>query len=123
MSIQGRRRIGETIRLRINGCLIEGEGTDADGQFHLQGTYDPATQHVTITRRYSWTNEPNGLSVNIPFDYTGEWNGMMVSGVWRMRADPLERGPFEMWPNRDEDRLELAIELEEGKLLAGTIKS
>lgn len=111
-STQRRLKINETIRLLITKAKITGEGSDADGKFHLTGSYDPASQRVMLTRRYSWTVEPTQSSVGIAFDYEGRWDGAMVSGTWQERDDAVNRGTFEMWPDREEDREGLRIEIE-----------
>lgn len=113
MSIQGGRRLSEGIQLTIRDGRLWGEGTDVDGDFRLEGAYDPSSQVVRIVRRYTRTNRPYENPSWAAFDYEGTWDGTMVSGAWTERAYVENGGPFEMWPNREEDRLALAIEFEE----------
>lgn len=111
LSIQDGIRISESIRLSIRDGAISGSGVDKDGEFELQGFYKARFKQVMITRRYTWTTEPSQESAGIPFDYEGVWDGAMVHGRWHARSAPRYlNGPFEMWPYREEDRQELAIE-------------
>jgi hypothetical protein len=119
LSVQDGIRISEAIQLHISSGQIAGNGTDKDGDFELVGTYHERTQRVQITRRYTWTTEPSQAGVGVPYDYDGTWDGAMVSGRWCHRTYRPMNGPFEMWPNRDEDRQELMIQLEQLDL-AGT---
>lgn len=113
MSIQDGLRITEAIYLSIREGTIAGHGTDSDGRFELVGRYDAATRSVFLTRRYTWTTEPSQAGAGIPYDYRGQWDGAIVSGRWSPKSNPWYGGPFEMWPNREEDRRELRIEFEE----------
>ena len=113
MSTQDGRRILEVIQLRIDQFQIVGTGSDVDGHFELDGNYDPKSGRVTMTRRYTSTAEPSQESVGIPYHYDGIWDGALVSGMWHCRPAPSICGPFEMWPNREEDRLELQIDFRE----------
>lgn len=111
LSIQGRRRCHESLQLTIRPGRIHGTGTDVDGTFSVEGEFDGAG-HVRLTRRYVVSNL-HEEHVDVPFDYEGTWDGAMIFGLWCERDSPLNCGPFEMWPMREEDRRELAIELEE----------
>lgn len=114
MSIQWGIRISEAIGLTITAGHILGEGTDMDGEFELVGSYSPRDHQVRLTRRYTWTTEPSQAGVGHPYDYTGKWDGALVSGTWQSRSDPDDlNGPFEMWPSREEDVQELRIEFNE----------
>ncbi|MCC7103176.1 MAG: hypothetical protein IT206_08880 [Fimbriimonadaceae bacterium] len=113
LSTQEGRRIPECIQLRINRSHIVGTGSDADGLFELDGNFDPETKRVTMTRRYTVTSQPAQEGVGIPFHYDGVWDGEMVAGRWHCRPSPMDQGDFEMWPDREEDRQELMIELHE----------
>lgn len=109
-SIQEGLRISERMRLIIRGTVIEGEGTDMDGEFELTGSYDPRTERVLLTRRYYNTTEPSQSGVGIPYDYEGKWDGTLVGGMWHPRANPHYGGEFEMWPDRDEETETLRLE-------------
>lgn len=113
MSIQDGRRISETIHLRIDQQLIVGTGSDADGHFELDGNFDQLKNRITITRRYTWTSEASQEGVGIAYHYDGIWDGALVSGHWHCRSAPQMGGSFEMWPDREEDRQELMINLRE----------
>ncbi len=119
LSTQDGRRIEEAIELRIDHGIILGTGTDADGHFELDGSFDSKTNRVTLTRRYTWTTEPSQEGVGIPYHYDGLWDGLFVSGAWHSRPCPTMGGEFEMWPAREEDRQELGIELGELSLTRG----
>lgn len=108
-SVQDGIRIGERILLNIRGSTVSGTGHDKDGDFEIVGNYNPRTLQVTLTRRYTRTVEPSQEGVGIPYDYEGRWDGAMVAGRWHPRAASWYGGPFEMWPDREEDREELAI--------------
>ena len=112
-SVQHLFRINETIQLRIDQTSIIGTGTDYDGHFEVSGDYDIKTQKVTLTRRYTWTTEVSQEGVGVAYHYDGHWNGVMVSGQWYQRSDPKNCGEFEMWPNSDDDRKLLMIDLRE----------
>jgi hypothetical protein len=117
LSVQDGVRISEAIRLVISGGRVSGTGTDKDGDFELLGFYSARNEQVMLTRCYTRTTEPSQESVGIQYDYVGFWDGQMVSGRWHPRAHPFYGGPFEMWPDREADREELAIDLRE--LVAG----
>ncbi len=116
MSVQDGIRISESIRLVIRSGQISGNGSDMDGEFELVGFYTERNQQVMLTRRYTWTTEPSQQGVGLPYDYTGYWDGALVSGVWQSRLTRGMGGPFEMWPDREEDRLELMINIDERSL-------
>ena len=119
MSVQDGVRISERIRLTISNGRISGTGTDKDGEFELSGFYRERDQQVMMTRRYTWTSEPSQEGAGIAYDYEGKWDGAMVFGRWHPRLVPNYGGPFEMWPDREEDREELSIHLEEVLALPG----
>jgi hypothetical protein len=116
LSVQDGIRITERIALSIYKGRITGTGTDMDGEFELGGFYNGRSQEVMLTRRYTRTTEPSQEEVGIAYDYEGKWDGAMVFGNWHPRMNPGYGGPFEMWPDREEDREELAINLEEVRL-------
>lgn len=111
MSIQDGLRISESIRLTIGGGEITGTGDDADGHFDLEGNYDG--DDVVLIRRYTYTTEPSQEGVGIPYRYLGKWDGAMIFGRWSPLVNPMYGGPFEMWPEREEDLEELKIEFAE----------
>ncbi len=102
-SIQDSLRITERITLSISGGRISGSGSDKDGDFELVGAYIVRTQKVSLTRRYTRTNEPSQEGVGVPYDYEGVWDGTLVSGRWHPIWDPRYGGPFEMWPAEGEE--------------------
>lgn len=118
LSVQDGIRISERILLTIHKGRVTGTGTDKDGEFELTGFYSERKQEVMLTRRYSRTTEPSQEGVGVPYDYEGSWDGAMVFGKWHPRAVPGYGGPFEMWPDREQDREELAIRFEEQQVLA-----
>lgn len=112
-SIQYGMRITEKIKLSIGKGKISGNGTDKDGSFLVEGDYDPEG-NVTLTRTYTRTTEPSQLGAGIPYRYRGRWDGTLVFGRWAPVANPWsDGGPFEMWPEQEEQRLEMASEIEE----------
>ncbi len=119
LSVQDGIRISERIVLTIFKGRITGTGSDKDGEFELSGFYHERKQEVMLTRRYTWTTEPSQEGAGIPYDYEGAWDGAMVSGRWHPRMHPPYGGPFEMWPDREEDREELSIRFEEQLALPG----
>jgi hypothetical protein len=118
LSVQDGIRISERIQLTISNGRIVGSGKDKDGEFELSGFYKERNQEVMMTRRYTRTTEPSQEGVGIAYDYDGLWDGAMVHGTWHPRLHPSYGGPFEMWPDREEDREELRIALEDEKPLA-----
>lgn len=89
----------ERIELAISRSRILGTGDDVDGEFVFDGSYDPGSHKVLLTRRYrmsfrSGADDP-GLYA---FDYEGVWDGSMVHGTWWERFNETNTGPFEMWP-------------------------
>lgn len=110
-SIQDGFRLNESMRLLIEDGFITGTGTDVDGDFEVRGRYFASDGRVELVRRY--TRAPkNPSQVGYPFDYAGKWDGQLVFGRWSDRGQGVVGGPFEMWPDREEDRMERAIELE-----------
>jgi hypothetical protein len=118
LSVQDGIRISERMQLSIRQGQVSGTGKDKDGEFEVSGFYKERNQKVMLTRRYTRTTEPSQEGVGIAYDYEGLWDGAMVAGNWRARLHSGMGGPFEMWPDRDEDREELTIRFEERKLLA-----
>jgi hypothetical protein len=119
LSVQDGLRISERIALTIFKGRIAGTGSDKDGEFEISGFYKDRNQEVMLTRTYTWTTDPSQDGVGIPYDYEGSWDGAMVSGRWHPRSHPSYGGPFEMWPDRDEDREELSIRFEDKLALPG----
>jgi hypothetical protein len=113
LSVQYGIRISESMTLTIRDGRIDGSGVDKDGDFELLGFYQARTEKVMITRRYTRTTEPSQEYAGVPYDYEGHWDGGMVSGRWHARSVPQMNGPFEMWPDREEDREELRLEFVE----------
>ena len=90
-------------RLTFSGNDITGGGSDLNGGFSMRGTYDPANEKVTITKRYWHTKVV----------YHGVWNGSFVSGHSIIGPAWVgERGIFEMWPEDEEEAIEFAREVE-----------
>ncbi|MFQ3587092.1 MAG: hypothetical protein SNJ74_00340 [Fimbriimonadaceae bacterium] len=113
LSIQHKRRLTERMQLRLGDNRIHGTGSDVDGDFVVDGTYDPATESVHIVRRYTRVTWPVYGATFALYDYRGTWDGQMISGNWRQRDEYTNGGPFEMWPDREQDQQELAIQIEE----------
>jgi hypothetical protein len=113
LSIQGGMRLSEEIQLQFHGVHFGGSGTDVDGDFDLDGVYHPEDHRVDIIRTYSRTNKPGGDGVGVPFEYSGQWDGAMIAGNWHEIGFRENGGPFEMWPYREEDRLELMLQIDE----------
>jgi hypothetical protein len=62
-SVQYNRKIHEKMRLLVGGGSISGTGEDADGDFDLEGNYDPSGD-VAIVRRYTFgTWGPEGVGI------------------------------------------------------------
>lgn len=110
MSIQDGRRISEAIRLTIGNGEIYGSGDDADGTFTLEGNYEG--DEVVLIRRYTTVTSAMG-TVGYPYRYLGRWDGAMISGRWAALLAPRLSGPFEMWPEGEEELKELRIEFAE----------
>lgn len=108
-SIQEGFRITEKIVLLFSGHRFTGEGTDVDGDFSLEGEYDPADQMVNMVRRYVRVTRSEN-QIGYPFIYIGKWDGYQVTGRWMMSTSPAYGGPFEMWPESEEEARERAIE-------------
>jgi hypothetical protein len=122
-SIQDGLRITESLKLTLGGGSLSGTGSDIDGSFRVNGTYD-AEGNVSLIRSYTRTTEPSQLGIGIPYRYVGKWDGTLVSGRWFPVANPWYGGPFEMWPEHEEERLELAFEIkEETRELVGPVNA
>lgn len=81
---------------------IRGWGTDADGDFSVEGYFLPHDASVFLVRRYVRAPKNPG-QVGYPFLYEGSWNGYVVYGTWRASTEPDNTGPFEMWPEGEEE--------------------
>jgi hypothetical protein len=111
-SIQDGLRITEAIMLEIRGNSFSGSGTDKDGHFELNGEHDPEDGMVQMTRCY--LKAPMSPSqVGYPFVYIGKWNGDFIEGRWMMSTQPQIGGPFEMWPESEEEALAVEKAAEE----------
>lgn len=97
--IQGSTRGWMRIQLTIRDGRISGKGSDQSGDFSMFGTYDAVTEKVDIDKNYPW----------LYIEYTGKWDGSMISGKWRFSmpddmpdpdedAEFPECGVFEIWP-------------------------
>ncbi|MFZ4507861.1 MAG: hypothetical protein ACOYON_09225 [Fimbriimonas sp.] len=120
LSTQASLRISEKIQLSLSVGILHGTGSDLDGDFVLDGKYDSLSGDVEMARRYTlaldrYTRKPKRdfTSVLVLYDYTGRWDGEMISGTWQQRDYPPNQGTFEMWPYREEEQRELAIESQE----------
>lgn len=109
-------RINEKINLSIGEGKIHGSGKDMDGEFVLDGDFD-AEGRVKLIRRYTVaidrrTGRPKAdfMAVLVLYDYFGQWDGEMISGIWEIAMTGDDGGEFEMWPYREEDRLEISFE-------------
>ncbi|MBS1719167.1 MAG: hypothetical protein JST35_01835 [Armatimonadetes bacterium] len=102
MSIQEGIRIAEKITLSFGLDSIEGLGTDSDGDFTVDGEYDPSTESVMLVRRYTYSPK-NPSQVGYPFIYRGKWDGYCVHGRWMMSTNPGLGGEFEMWPEQESE--------------------
>jgi len=111
MSIQAGFRITEDLQMKFAAGKVTGEGSDEDGEFSMAGTYTTGDE-VTMTRVYTYcTHGEDG--VGVPYTYHGKWDGALIYGNWTQDDEPENGGPFEMWPEREEDIAERRIELEE----------
>ncbi|MCE9559300.1 MAG: hypothetical protein K8R88_10135 [Armatimonadetes bacterium] len=110
-SIQYGIRIGEQMKLHITDGRVEGTGMDKDGDFEVVGTFGSGPQGISMTRRYSRTNEPSQAGVGIPYLYVGTWDGSIAYGTWCPLLNPhSDGGPFEMWPASEKLSLSMAVE-------------
>jgi hypothetical protein len=99
--VQGKVRGTMAFSLLFIGNRISGRGTDMDGPFTMDGEVE--SDQVYLVKSYPW------LIVR----YDGRWNGTFVAG--RSTIGPLahgEFGSFEMWPEDEEEAIELAREVE-----------
>ncbi|MDX2064523.1 MAG: hypothetical protein SFX74_02150 [Fimbriimonadaceae bacterium] len=108
-SIQDAVRISESMRITFAPGEFAGEGTDKDGDFVLQGTFD-ADGNVTIDRRYTRTRSQNPETTVWVYPYIGRWDGTFISGFWHYPLGEAEGGPFEMWPANEEQIAELSLQ-------------
>lgn len=93
-----------TLRLRIAGTRLMGDGEDKGGRFAMVGMYDPATGTVQIDKWYETQ----------VVEYVGEWDGAQIHGFWVTDyGTSVETGDFEMWPLKDDEerRIERMPEL------------
>jgi hypothetical protein len=110
-SMQEGFRLTERIELRIRKNRFAGHGSDVDGEFLIEGIYDPTTEAVEMVRRYVRAPR-NPDQEGYPFIYEGKWDGALVFGRWYMSTEPQFGDVFEMWPEREEEIEERAIRLE-----------
>ncbi len=103
-SIQDGRRISESLDLIITESTISGTGTDADGNFVVEGEHD-AEGTVELIRKYTYCTSAMG-GVGIPYLYVGKWDGQMVHGRWSPVSYREYGGPFEMWPAKEDISIE-----------------
>ena len=115
MSTQAGVRISEGIRFWFEAGRISGEGSDRDGEFRMTGRYQTDGTIGMMRVYHVCTEGPE--SIGIPYEYRGVWNGSFIEGHWFVVADPSEGGPFEMWPERDADLLELSIHFHQRELI------
>ena len=88
------------MRLHFAGGRIDGSGMDETGRFTMTGSYDEANR-VRIAKRYA----------THLVRYQGSWDGAMISGKWTiLQGLFLDGGPFEMWPESDEEDLRIRLE-------------
>jgi hypothetical protein len=85
-------------RLLFNGNEIIGGGADTGGNFTMDGSYDPATEAVAITKTY----------LKLTVIYKGKWDGTMIYGNSQIfgRGGFYDEGEFELWPEEEELGLE-----------------
>ena len=91
-------------RLVFVGDEIEGGGADRDGSFTMDGSYNPITQEVALTKRY-----PELFVI-----YRGKWDGTMIAGESQIYGGGFyDEGEFELWPEGEEVAME-SLEVEQG---------
>lgn len=79
--------------LTIFGTSIRGGGTDASGAFTMDGSHDPETDEVAITKSYP----------QLTVLYKGRWDGTMICGHSAiLGARFYDEGEFELWPAGEE---------------------
>ena len=115
--IQSQMRGYMRLRLQFFGFQIIGGGNDCAGWFEITGKITPEDGRVHFTKRYS----------SYHVEYSGRWDGQIISGLWTMRHPVLyayphfveEKGEFEMWPESEEQESvsELVKETREEVLL------
>ena len=118
-SIQDGVRIMERLHLRIGNGMFRGYGHDMDGDFVVDGGYEGNVIHTV--RRYTQVKDRatgayrfDPEAVRSLYDYVGTWDGSLIGGSWCSQTYPMEmNGPFEWWPDSEEDRKELQIEIAE----------
>jgi hypothetical protein len=115
LSTQESERITETIFFRFNAGQIFGEGTDRDGDFRMVGSYDSQGNIFMVRIYHVCTYGPE--HTGIPYEYRGNWDGDLIAGSWHVAHYPEEGGPFEMWPEREEDLEKLQINLRDLELV------
>jgi hypothetical protein len=111
-SVQDAVRISERLLLLIVNGSVSGTGEDKDGKFEVAGHYYGATQELRLIRHYTWTTEPSQVGVGILYEYVGAWDGDLAFGNWSPLHDPEYGGPFEMWPEQEEETISEAFEIE-----------
>ena len=104
--IQDRFRGAMSLRLRIAGSRLMGDGEDHGGEFAMVGMYDASTGTVQIDKWYA----------HQVVEYVGQWDGSQIAGFWMTDYGwTVKTGEFEMWPLSDDEerRCEIAeIEIE-----------
>ena len=73
-----------TVELAFSEGRIEADGHDADGQYHVEGSWQPATRVARWRKRY----REGGTTL-----YHGAWEpvGRLLTGRWKLLDDPAAR--------------------------------
>jgi hypothetical protein len=80
------------IQLACFAGLIQGEGRDAVGSFHIEGTIDPETNSVEFEKAYCGSHIVRCAGWYDPQSGT-------LGGLWRIRHDEHDdNGGWRLWP-------------------------
>ncbi len=85
-----RQRHGMDLALRFAQGKISGEGSDAVGDFTIEGSYDIAKAKCLWRKHYIGQHS---------VEYAGEAREGGIVGQWRIQGQPMFwSGPFFVWP-------------------------
>ena len=79
-----------TLHLTFSGTgVIEGDGIDDIGMFHISGVFKAATREATWLKVYVGMHS---------VDYRGMYDGRSIFGTWLLGG---MSGPFRIWPGEE----------------------
>lgn len=93
--VQQGQRGQQDLILNFRDGEAEGSGSDAGGDFLVQGRYDADRARCTLTKTYPGSHE---VEYEGAADDSGIWGTWLLYSMFGQVGIPADRGTFHIWP-------------------------